>query len=185
MIVLLKTSASSVCLFVRFQLWQIHLNCSGIQTIMGKYYNMIMCKISFPFSTVPKTKKSWTWWRGMILWQMILFLLVWNMWTDSVAVRHQWQTALHQTVIFIFISFNLFIYLSLYLYLYLNRYTEQDHHHFWNIISITMSQNKFDDGERYKKYYLRMTKILFGRAGLLWAHLHFRNLRKNFINQRT
>ena len=56
----------------------------------------------------------------MMLVLMVLSLLVWNMWTDSVAVRHQWQTALHQTVIFIFISFNLFIYLSLYLYLYLN-----------------------------------------------------------------
>ena len=40
MIVLLKTCASSVCLFVRFQLWQIHLNCSGIQTILAKYQNM-------------------------------------------------------------------------------------------------------------------------------------------------
>ena len=79
----------------------------------------------------------------MMLVLMVLSLLVWNMWTDSVAVRHQWQTALHQTVIFIFISFNLFIYLSLYLYLYLNRYTEQDHHHFWNIISITMNRNKW------------------------------------------
>ena len=118
----------------------------------------------------------------MMLVLMVLSLLVWNMWTDSVAVRHQRQTALHQTVIFIFISFNLFIDLSLYLYLYLNRYTEQDHHHFWNIISITMNQNKFDDCEILKKYYLRMTKILFGRAGLFWAHLRFRKLKKNFNN---